>query len=249
MALSVIKTELKDILHLRSLFLQQNNFQIRYNACHERGWTDSWLITYNNETIGYGAIKGKENLTDRDTVFEFYILPAFQKAASAAFLAILQASKASFIKCQSNDVLLTSLLYQYGENINANVILFADHFSSTFKTDATLFRRRNDSDFIFEHTSEPVGDFVLEVNKQVMATGGFLLHYNMPFADLYMEVEENYRKKGLGIFLIQELKKQCYLTGRVPAARCDIDNIASRATLEKAGMKIAGHMLVGQVKL
>lgn len=63
-----------------------------------------------------------------------------------------------------------------------------------------------------------------------------------------MEVEKDYRKKGLGSFLIQELKRQCYLTGRVPAARCNIDNVASRATLTKAGLKITGFMLLGQVK-
>lgn len=91
--------------------------------------------------------------------------------------------------------------------------------------------------------------FVLEINKQVVATGGFLLHYNMPFADLYMEVEESYRKKGLGSFLIQELKRQCYLAGRVPAARTGLDNIASQATLTKAGLKIAGFMLLGHVTL
>jgi hypothetical protein len=48
--------------------------------------------------------------------------------------------------------------------------------------------------------------------------------------------------------LIQELKKQCYLTGRVPAARTGIENVPSKATLIKAGLKIAGFMLLGQVK-
>jgi len=157
-------------------------------------------------------------------------------------------SKASFIECQSNDFLLTSLLFQHGQNINADVILFEETFSSDIKSDTALFRKRNTNDIIFEHKSEPVGDFVLEVNKQVVATGGFLLHYNMPFADLYMEVEEGNRKKGHGSFLIQELKRQCYLAGRVPAARTGLGNVASQATLKKAGLKIAGFMLIGQVK-
>jgi len=37
----VQKTELASILPLRALFLQESNFQVRYNACHERGWSDS----------------------------------------------------------------------------------------------------------------------------------------------------------------------------------------------------------------
>ncbi|HEY2726554.1 MAG TPA: GNAT family N-acetyltransferase [Parafilimonas sp.] len=247
MTLDVIKSDLKEILYLRNLFLQENNFQIRYNASHERGWTDSYFIVCNNEKIGYGSIKGNGNINDRDTVFEFYLAPSFRSLSSIAFLELLKSSKANFIECQSNDFLLTSLLFQYGQNINSNVILFETSFTSDIKMDTTMFRKRNNNDTVFEHTSEPVGDYVLEVNKEVIATGGFLLHYNKPFADLYMEVEKNHRKKGFGSFLIQELKRQCYLAGRVPAARCNIDNIASRATLTKAGLKIAGFMLFGQV--
>jgi hypothetical protein len=37
---TAIKAELKDILALRVLYLQETNFQIRYNAVHERGWSD-----------------------------------------------------------------------------------------------------------------------------------------------------------------------------------------------------------------
>jgi GNAT superfamily N-acetyltransferase len=247
-SLTLIKTDAKEIVYLRNLFLQENNFQIRYNACHERGWTDSYLIVYNNEKIGYGSVKGNESINDRDTVFEFYLTPSFRNLSSIAFVELLRCSKAKLVECQSNDFLLTSLLYQYGQNINGNVILFEDSFASNIKIDTAAFRKRNDNDIVFDHTSEPVGDFVLEVNKQVVATGGFLLHYNKPFADLYMEVEKAHRNKGFGSFLIQELKRQCYLAGRVPAARCNIDNIASLATLERAGLKIAGFMLLAQAK-
>ena len=82
----------------------------------------------------------------------------------------------------------------------------------------------------------------------MIGSGDFLLHYNKPFADLYMEVAESYRNKGLGAYLIQELKKVCYLVGRIPAARCNIQNKASKATLLKGGLKVAGCMLLGEVK-
>jgi GNAT superfamily N-acetyltransferase len=245
MAFNVLKTSLEDIVHLRILFLQENNFQIRYNACHERGWTDSYVIIDNKEKIGYGSIKGNENLSDRDTVFEFYVIPSFRKLSSAAFSELLHFSKANFIECQSNDLLLTTLLYEYGHDISSDVILFEDNITSDITLDKILFRKRNENEVVFTHKAEPVGEYVLELNKEIVATGGFLLHYNMPFADLYMEVREDCRKKGFGSFLIQELKKQCYLTGRVPAARTGKDNVASRATLTKAGLKIAGCMLLG----
>ncbi len=66
------KTNLQAILPLRNLFLHETNFQIRYNACHERGWTDSYLLTIDDVEIGYGSIKGQE-IADRDTIFEFYL--------------------------------------------------------------------------------------------------------------------------------------------------------------------------------
>ena len=248
MALHVTKVSLEEILHLRILFLQENNFQIRYNACHERGWTDSYIVIYNSEKIGYGSIKGNENITDRDTVFEFYIIPSFRKLASTAFSELMHISKVGFIECQSNDFLLTTLLYEYGHKISSNVILFGENITTDLKPDKILFRKRLENDVVFEHVSEPVGDYILELNKEVVATGGFLLHYNIPFADLYMEVREDCRKKGFGSFLIQELKKQCYMTGRIPAARTNMDNIASKATLIKSGLKVVGFMLSGIVK-
>ena len=89
------------------------------------------------------------------------------------------------------------------------------------------------------------GEYVLERKGEVAATGG---HYNKPFADLYMEVKKNSRRIGLGSYLLQELKKECYLSGRIPAARCNIENMASKATLIKAGLRICGFMLTGRVK-
>jgi GNAT superfamily N-acetyltransferase len=248
MTLEVTRAQLTEILPLRNLFLQEANFQIRYNACHERGWTDSYIVKYDNEKIGYGSTKGNENITDRDTVFEFYIIPSLGNLSSGVFLELLHSSKANFIECQSNDILLTSLLYEYGQSIGSNVILFEEGFTSDLSVDNILFRKRNEDDVVFDHKAEPVGDYVLERNNEIVATGGFLSHYNMPFADLYMEVKEDCRKQGLGSFLIQELKKQCYLSGRVPAARTGMENIASRATLLKSGFKIAGSMLLGRVK-
>ena len=245
MQLQAIQTNLQEILPLRNLFLQENNFQIRYNAQHERGWSDSYLITQDGEKIGYGSVS---KLDDKNSIFEFYIIPSFRNFAPLAFLELIHTSKASFIVCQSNDLLLLSLLFQFGQDINADTVLLEEDFTSSLHIDNVIFRKRNDKDVIFEHRAEPVGTYVLEFNNEVVATGGFLLHYNMPFADLYMEVREDFRRKGFGSYLIQEIKKRCYLAGRVPAARTGLDNIASKATLIKAGFKVAGFMLLGQVR-
>ena len=247
MTARAVKAELKDIQSLRALFLQETNFQIRYNACHERGWTDSYLLTIDDVEIGHGSIKGQE-ISDRDTVFEFFVIHSFRKLSSLLFRELLSASGAKYIECQSNDMLLSSMLYEFSLNISANVVLFEDHAVTGRVIPGAVVRPRRDNDQVFEHKVEPVGDYVVALPGEVVATGGFMLHYNRPFADLYMEVREDCRGRGFGSFLLQELKKECYLAGRVPAARCELQNTASRATLIKAGLRACGFMLTGKIK-
>lgn len=239
------KTDLREILPLRELFLQENNFQIRYDARHARGWTDSYLLRIEDSVVGYCAITGQER-DSRDTVFEFFVVPPFRKNASALFRHLLVASGAEYIECQSNDLLLSSMLFEFATSVKSEVVLFEDHAVTEHIVPGAAFRARSKNDQIFEHGTEPVGDYVIELDGQVVATGGFLCHYNPPFADLYMEVRKDCRCRGIGSFLLQEVKKQCYLSGRVPAARCGIQNLASRATLAKAGLRVCGFMLLGQ---
>jgi len=246
MAAIAQKTDLENIRPLRALYLQETNFQIRYNACHERGWTDSYLLTMDDLAVGYGSIKGQER-NDRDTVFEFFVIPPFRRKASELFRRLLLASEAGLIECQSNDLLLSSMLFEFCPSVSADVVLFEDHAVTRLSVPGAFVRRSRPGDEIFGHTSEPVGDYIVELKGEIVASGGFLLHYNLPFADLYMEVREDSRRRGIGSFLLQEVKRECYLAGRVPAARTSISNVASRATLTKAGLRVCGFMLMGKV--
>jgi GNAT superfamily N-acetyltransferase len=247
MELRAVPTSLKEVQSLRLLYLQEINAQIRYNACHERGWTDSYLLMVDDVVVGYGSIMGQQ-IKGRDTVFEFYVLPPFRSQARGLFRELVLASKAPFIECQSNDPILPALLYAFAQNIRSPVILFKDNVVTSLCPPGAVFRIKREEDTMFDHKQEPEGDFVLVWDGEIVGSGGFLRHYNLPFADLYMEVREEYRRKGFGSFIIQEVKRECYLAGRVPAARCNMENAASKATLLKAGLAIAGYMLMGDVK-
>jgi GNAT superfamily N-acetyltransferase len=246
--LAVVKTRLSKIQRLRAQFLQEANCQIRYNAAHERGWTDSYLLTIDGVEIGYGSIKGSEQ-ANRDTLFEMYVLPPFRTYASDLCKLLLVESKATDIECQTNDRLLSSLLFEQAHDINSDTILFEAGTPSALQVPGGIVRERRLRERIFEHHDEPVGDFVLEVDRDVVATAGFLLHYNEPFADLYMEVREDCRRKGFGSFIVQEVITRCYIAGRVPAARTSVHNVASRKTLIKAGLRIAGFVARGSVSV
>jgi len=60
-----------------------------------------------------------------------------------------------------------------------------------------------------------------------------------------MEVIEAFRRRGLGSYLVQELKRACYELGAVPGARCSPTNIASRRTLQRAGFVPFAQILIG----
>ena len=80
------------------------------------------------------------------------------------------------------------------------------------------------------------------------ASGGVLFHYNRPYGDIYLDVEEPFRRRGVGSFLVQELKRACYEGGHVPAARCNTGNVASQRTLQRAGFVPCGHILKGVLR-
>jgi GNAT superfamily N-acetyltransferase len=246
MELDAQKVDLEAILPLRALFLEEAHHQVRYNACHERGWSDSYSLVVDGRNVGYGSIKGRE-IKARDTVFEFFVIPAFRNRSSDLFRQLIAAAKPAFIECQSNDPLLAASLFEFARNIFADTMLFEDHCVTNLQLQGALVRPKREDDRIFPHSAEPEGDYVVEMSGEVVASGGFLLHYNHPFADLYMEVREDCRRRGFGSYLLQQVKQECYLAGRVPAARTSVGNVASRACLSRAGLRVCGFMLTGEV--
>jgi GNAT superfamily N-acetyltransferase len=243
MEIKVIKTDLKDIQPFRILFLEESNFQFIYNKCHTYGWADTYMFILDDEKIGYGAVWGKDKREDKDAIFEFYIIKPYRKFANKFFSKLHITSEAPFIECQSNDLLLSSLLFEHAQNIHAEAILFEDDFQTGFTIPGVIFGKKPKKD----DAGIDAREYILKQNDEVVATGGLMLNYNMPYANLYYEVYENHRQKGFGSYMVQELKKEAYLIGSVPAARCNISNMISKATLLKAGFKVCGFRLNGEI--
>jgi GNAT superfamily N-acetyltransferase len=233
-----------EILPLRDLYRQEMSCQIVHDSWHGRGWTDSYLLRLNGRIVGYGLVGGAgANL--KDTVVEFYVLPAHRGAALPLFRQLVAVSRARSIEAQTNDLLLTLMLFDCAGRIQSEKVLFRDAFTTSLALPGATFRRIAATDSVFVHTVEPVGEWVLAVGCEVAATGGILLHYNPPYADIHMEVADAYRRRGYGSYLVQELKRTCYEMGKVPAARCDAQNMASRATLQRAGLLPCACVLTG----
>jgi GNAT superfamily N-acetyltransferase len=236
------------ILTLRDLYRKEMNCQIVRDSWHGRGWTDLYLLRRNGRVVGYGLVGGVR-ADPKDVIMEFYVLPAHRAAALPLFRQLAAVSQARSVEAQTNDVLLTLMLYDCAGKIESETVLFQDAFTTNLAVPGVTFRRVTEADKgrIFPHTAEPVGDWVIEAGREVAATGGILFHYNVPYGDIYMEVAEPFRRRGFGSYLVQELKRTCYEMGKVPAARCNASNVASRATLQQAGLLPCARLLTGAI--
>ena len=153
------------------------------------------------------------------------------------FRALLELSQARHIRSQTNDRLLLVMLYDCATNITADNVLFADGFTTSLLCPRGVLNERKQAERGMDH----------RMRRANRGLGGLLFHYNPPYGDVFMEVEERYRQQGFGSYLVQEIKRMCYEMGKIPAARCGADNAISRRTLEKAGMLPCGRVLQGDV--
>jgi GNAT superfamily N-acetyltransferase len=246
MKTQVSRVEVSEIMPLRELHRREMNCQIVHDAFPHRGFSDAYLIHLGGRIAGYGLVANKH---DPDTIDEFYTLPAYRAAALTMFRELLEVSHATRIRAQTNDRLLLLMLYDCAANITSDTILFEDAVTTGLTCPTGRLREAAEADKkeVFEHKHEPVGDWIIENEGVPVATGGALFHYNPPYGDIYMEVHEAYRRRGYGSFLVQELKRVCYEIGKIPSARCNVSNAASRKTLQKAGMLPCGRILLGDV--
>lgn len=214
------------------------------DKCHYYGWCNDWLFSIDGITIGYGCVWGTDDRNARDTIFEFFLLPPYRNLASKVFNQFISVTAATNIEVQTNDLLLSSMLHEFAESIRVESILFEEDVETHLQIPGVHFRRKKTDD----PGLQDQGGFCLECNGEEVADGGFMTNYNKPYADIYMGVKEDHRQKGYGSLIVQELKKEIYKMGRVPACRCNPNNHISKATLIKAGFKVCGARLLGKIK-
>jgi GNAT superfamily N-acetyltransferase len=247
-SIEISQVPLAAIVNMRDLYRHQMNCQIVHDSLHARHFTDSYLICVGGQVAGYGSVMSGDSEA-RDLIKEFYVLPVYRAMALPIFRRLAAVTGAKRIEAQTNDVLLSLMLFDCAQAITSPTILFRDAATTDVTMPGVIFRKVEDAerDTIFAHKLEGVGDWLLEAGGAIVATGGIYLHYNLPYADISMEVDERHWRRGYGSYLVQELKRICYEMGRIPAARCNVTNAASRATLQKAGFLPCARILRGVV--
>lgn len=248
MDLTAKPTTPQEIVPLRELYRGEMNCQIMFDSLHTRpGWTKSWLLLSNGEPAGFGTIAIAGPWKDKPTAVEFFILPQHRRRIFELFETFLTASSPIAIETQSNAPIMSVMLHTYARNVATEAILFHDKIITTIEKPGVIFRRAMPYDRASMKDLDATADFLLEQDGRVVATGGLLYHYNPPYGDIFMSVAESHRRRGLGSFLVQELKRTAYELGKIPACRCNVNNIPSRKTLQKAGFVPCGNLISGML--
>lgn len=240
-----------EVLPLRNRYREETEGQIVHDSIHRRpGWTRAYLVERAGTTAGYGLMAVAGPWVEKPTLFEFYLLPEHRGAMFHLFAALVETSGARFIETQTNSGALATMMFVWSGDAASEKIVFHDRFATTHSANGVVLRRLTPEEEIRRAIEQRQGggEWILESNGQEIARGGVLFHYNPPHGDVYMSVAKPWRRRGLGTYLVQELKRETRRLGQIPCARCSPENLASRHTLQRAGFVPWGHMLTGSIR-
>jgi GNAT superfamily N-acetyltransferase len=243
-------TDAPVVRSLRTRYRQEMNCQIVKDSIHTRpGWAMTYALGLDDTLVGFGTVAIGGPWTGKPTILEFYVLPDHRVRAFDLFEAFVEASGSRLMEIQSNDALLAMVLHTYAHDISSEAIVFRDGFTTALPANGAVLEPLTSDEQVRASITERQGgpEFLLHVDDTPAGKGGILFHYNPPYGDVYMDIEEPFRRRGFGAYLVQELKRQAYEIGSIPAARCKRDNRASRKTLEKAGFVPYAHILNGTI--
>ncbi|HEX3728502.1 MAG TPA: GNAT family N-acetyltransferase [Opitutaceae bacterium] len=212
---------------------------------HQReGWSQGYLLREDGVAVGYGSLLVGHIWKGQRLIFQFYLDPRYRNRADEIFQALAAASQATGVRGKTDDVQLAPFLARAGGDLWIEKLLFRDQTITGFPAPNCRFRplRKDEAGRVFEHKREPIGDWALERDGRVVATGSCPSQPGQRFGELSYEVAEPFRRQGLGTYLVQELKRTTRESGAIPCARCDPDNEASRRTLLRAGFVVCGDL-------
>lgn len=235
---------------LRTRYRQEMNCQIVKESIHTRaGWSMTYALGVDETLAGFGTVAIGGPWKGKPTILEFYVLPEHRAAAFDLFEALLGASGARLMEIQSNDLLLAAMLHTFARDITSEAIVFRDGVTTAHQVNGAVLQPLTPDEEVRASIDERQGgpEYLLQVDGTPTGKGGILFHYNRPYGDVYMEIDEAFRGRGFGGYLVQELKRQAYELGSIPAARCSPNNSASRKTLQRAGFVPYAHILTGTI--
>jgi len=250
MAVTARASQLTEIAPLREQYREEMNCQVIHDSIHFRpGWTREYALELDGALVAYGSVAVDGPWRDTPALYEFFVQREHRMRIFDLFASLLPACGARRIETQTNARMLTVMLHTFARNIRAEAIVFEDAFQTSHGPAGAGFRGTTpeDAQTLKQKELDEGAGWVVTMNGEIAGSGGVLYHYNRPYGDIFMSVAEPFRRKGLGAYLVQELKAACRARGAIPAARCGLDNMPSRKTLQKAGLVPCGNIIAGDL--
>jgi hypothetical protein len=251
MNLECVQCDFAQIEALRGRFRGEMGCQILRDSFHARpGWVEWYSLAVERRSAGYGAVVVGGPWEGSRALFEVYLLPEFRRHALSLTGLVARSARAEDVLVQTNDAMMLMVMFQFGRDPQVEALIFEHGAPTGLPNPGVTLVRNGGSNLppIFAHEREPVGDWLLQYRGEVVATGGYLSHYNPPYVDIYMEVRADMRRKGFGSYLVQEICRIAEASGKIACARCDVDNEASMKTLARAGMVPCAHRVTAKLK-
>lgn len=235
---------------LREQYCAEMRCQILFYQIHARaGWTEMFGLRVNGALAGFATKAVGGPWRERPALIEFFVAAEQRAHVFRLFEALLETTGVRSIETQSNGTLLAHMLLTWSRDVVSESILFEDNFTTALPAQHAAIQPLTPPAAIESAMARRSGggEWQLVLDGSTVGQGGILFHYNRPYGDLHMEITEPFRRRGLGAYFVQELKRACRALGAIPAARCNPANLASRHTLQKAGFVPCGTLLTGSV--
>ncbi|MCP4640944.1 MAG: GNAT family N-acetyltransferase [bacterium] len=208
--------------------------------------TEFWEFTLGTQVIGYCCVERPKQL-----LLQFFVSEEYARYAEDAFEEMLRETGTKLAYVSTRDPLALSLSLTYQHQVSLESYLF-EHRIVTSHVPSGLpratFRNANDEDIqdIIAASGDFWGDIVLTVQGgQLRVLGSEDTLFGMGYvsteycsegtANLGVFTNPNFRRKGVGTFIVQELVQECRSRGLSPIAACYHENVGSKGTLARAG--------------
>lgn len=216
-----------------------------------------WEIQDREQHVGYFCI-GSNNSLLRFHLLENYQFENYRARSQEIFRWIVSTYDIQYAIASTIEPLYFSLCLDAQIGIELHSYLFRDNQRIELPSSLNrgIFRRAEKSELadivgFYRANTEGPGEwiepflhkrlnreelFVLYDQQTLVATGECIPSQQQPpYADLGMVVAQSHRRRGLGSFMLTQLKHHCYEAGWKPICSCAADNHASKKAIEKAG--------------
>jgi GNAT superfamily N-acetyltransferase len=213
-----------------------------------------FAIRHDEELVGYACIDSEDRL------LQFYLDDAQMPHAQSLFRRLIDGRimHAAYVSTRNPSVL--SLCMDAQQGVACQAYLFVDQAMvdcPVRNLEEPRFRQAEPADLspllaMSNDFFAPTGGnlergklYLLEAETTTLAVGMIETDDCHPSdtASLGMFVHPDYRWHGLGAHMIMRLKQRCYALGYTPIAGCWYGNLASKRTLERAGMVTKDRIL------